>query len=297
MCALSSGMRPASRSYGSRTSTSWAPSRSSSATRAGRQVRRPSPTRLLSLGFRVMDWTTRGKTVLITGAARGLGAETARRVAARGANVALVGLEPEELERVAAQCGPNAAWFECDVTDVDALERGRPGDRRALRRHRRGDGQRRHRAGGDDALDGPDGVRAHDRDQPARRVAHRARLPAARDRAPRLRATSSPRWRPRCTGPGMAAYCGEQGRRRGVRATRCAPRSSTSAWTSGVGYFGFIDTDMVRGADAHPALGGSARRWAARSARPIRSRRPARRSPTASRSGSAGSWSRRGRAR
>ena len=69
------------------------------------------------------EWTTRGKTVLITGAARGLGAETARRVAARGANVALVGLEPEELERVAAQCGANAAWFECDVTDNEALER------------------------------------------------------------------------------------------------------------------------------------------------------------------------------
>src|ERR687897_2131014 len=68
------------------------------------------------------DWTTRGKTVLITGAARGLGAETARRVAARGANVALAGLEPEELQRVAAQCGSNAAWFECDVTDADALE-------------------------------------------------------------------------------------------------------------------------------------------------------------------------------
>jgi NAD(P)-dependent dehydrogenase (short-subunit alcohol dehydrogenase family) len=67
------------------------------------------------------DWTVRGRTVLITGAARGLGAETARRVAARGANVALVGLEPDELERVAAQCGRNAAWFECDVTDPDAL--------------------------------------------------------------------------------------------------------------------------------------------------------------------------------
>jgi NAD(P)-dependent dehydrogenase (short-subunit alcohol dehydrogenase family) len=67
------------------------------------------------------DWSVRGKTVFITGAARGLGAETARRVAARGANVALVGLEPEELERVAAQCGRNAAWFECDVTDREAL--------------------------------------------------------------------------------------------------------------------------------------------------------------------------------
>src|SRR4051812_47346892 len=70
-----------------------------------------------------MDWTTRGKTVFITGAARGLGAETARRVAARGGNVALVGLEPDELERVAVQCGANAAWFECDVTEVEALER------------------------------------------------------------------------------------------------------------------------------------------------------------------------------
>ena len=31
-----------------------------------------------------MDWTTRGKTVFITGAARGLGAETARRFLAAG---------------------------------------------------------------------------------------------------------------------------------------------------------------------------------------------------------------------
>ncbi|HYN52055.1 MAG TPA: SDR family NAD(P)-dependent oxidoreductase, partial [Thermoleophilaceae bacterium] len=65
----------------------------------------------------------RGKTVFITGAARGIGAESARRLAARGANVALAGLEPEELERVARQCGTNAEWFECDVTDWDALER------------------------------------------------------------------------------------------------------------------------------------------------------------------------------
>ena len=70
-----------------------------------------------------MTWDLRGKTVFITGAARGIGAETARRVAAAGANVALAGLEPEELQRVAAQCGPNAAAFECDVTDWQALER------------------------------------------------------------------------------------------------------------------------------------------------------------------------------
>jgi NAD(P)-dependent dehydrogenase (short-subunit alcohol dehydrogenase family) len=62
-----------------------------------------------------------GKRVLITGAARGIGAETARRLAGRGARVALVGLEPAELERVASTCGPQAVWAEADVTDWDGL--------------------------------------------------------------------------------------------------------------------------------------------------------------------------------
>ena len=38
-----------------------------------------------------------GRRVLITGAARGIGAETARRLHAAGARVALAGLEPELL--------------------------------------------------------------------------------------------------------------------------------------------------------------------------------------------------------
>ena len=58
-----------------------------------------------------------GKTIFVTGGARGIGAETARRAAARGANVAVVGLEPEELRRVASACGERGAAFECDVTD------------------------------------------------------------------------------------------------------------------------------------------------------------------------------------
>ncbi len=64
-----------------------------------------------------------GRTVFITGAARGIGAETARRLHAKGANVALVGLEPERLEALAAQLGDRAAAFEADVTDYEALER------------------------------------------------------------------------------------------------------------------------------------------------------------------------------
>jgi NAD(P)-dependent dehydrogenase (short-subunit alcohol dehydrogenase family) len=60
--------------------------------------------------------------VLITGAARGIGAGLAKRLAGRGAKVALVGLEPEELKKVAAECGPDAAVWEADVTDWQALE-------------------------------------------------------------------------------------------------------------------------------------------------------------------------------
>jgi NAD(P)-dependent dehydrogenase (short-subunit alcohol dehydrogenase family) len=63
-----------------------------------------------------------GRTALVTGAARGIGAEAARRLHARGANVALVGLEPAELEARAAELGDRAAWFEADVTDLAAVE-------------------------------------------------------------------------------------------------------------------------------------------------------------------------------
>ena len=63
-----------------------------------------------------------GKVVLITGAARGIGLEAARRLHARGARVALVGLEPEELEQRAAELGDRAWWCEADVTDADAME-------------------------------------------------------------------------------------------------------------------------------------------------------------------------------
>jgi len=64
-----------------------------------------------------------GRTVFITGAARGIGAETARRLHAKGANVALVGLEPDRLEQLAAELGDRAVSFEVDVTDYEALQR------------------------------------------------------------------------------------------------------------------------------------------------------------------------------
>jgi NAD(P)-dependent dehydrogenase (short-subunit alcohol dehydrogenase family) len=64
-----------------------------------------------------------GRTAFITGAARGIGAETARRLHGKGANVALVGLEPERLHALAAQLGDRAIAIEADVTDFEALQR------------------------------------------------------------------------------------------------------------------------------------------------------------------------------
>jgi hypothetical protein len=71
----------------------------------------------------VSDATLRDQVVLITGAARGIGAETARRLAARGARLALVGLEPERLAALAAELGPAHRAFACDVTDQASMER------------------------------------------------------------------------------------------------------------------------------------------------------------------------------
>jgi NAD(P)-dependent dehydrogenase (short-subunit alcohol dehydrogenase family) len=66
-----------------------------------------------------------GRTVLITGAARGLGAGLARAMCRRGARVALVGLEPDRLDSLAAELGTSAtaaAWT-CDVSDREMVDR------------------------------------------------------------------------------------------------------------------------------------------------------------------------------
>jgi NAD(P)-dependent dehydrogenase (short-subunit alcohol dehydrogenase family) len=65
--------------------------------------------------------TLSGRRVLITGAARGIGAALARRLHERGARVAIAGLEPDLLEEVAAGCGA-APWHACDVTDRAEVE-------------------------------------------------------------------------------------------------------------------------------------------------------------------------------
>ncbi|MFF2922037.1 SDR family oxidoreductase [Streptomyces celluloflavus] len=70
-------------------------------------------------GHRSLD----GQVVVVTGAARGVGALLARKLSARGATLALVGLEPAELAAVAASLHGPAHHWHADVTDHEAMAR------------------------------------------------------------------------------------------------------------------------------------------------------------------------------
>ena len=199
-----------------------------------------------------MSSDMRGKTVLITGAARGIGAESARRAAAAGANVALVGLEPEELQRVAAQCGTNAVSFECDVSDWDALERAVRGTVE--------------RFGGIDVVMANAGIspagmvrsidpRTFERTLEVNLLGVwrtvRACLPHVIERKGYVLLTAS--LAAAMHAPGMAPYAASKA---GVEAFGDSLRAELKRLgvDVGVAYFGFIDTDMVRGVDEHPVL-------------------------------------------
>ena len=71
---------------------------------------------------RSAPYDVRGRTAFITGAARGIGKASAERLHKKGANVALVGLEPERLQENAAALGERAFFYEADVTDLDAMQ-------------------------------------------------------------------------------------------------------------------------------------------------------------------------------
>ena len=67
------------------------------------------------------DTPLAGRRVFITGAARGIGAATARRLHERGARIALAGIEPDLLAEVAADCG-GAPAIACDVRNREEVE-------------------------------------------------------------------------------------------------------------------------------------------------------------------------------
>lgn len=62
-----------------------------------------------------------GKVALITGAARGIGFETAKQLHARGASVAVVDLRLDDAQRACEQIGERTLAIAADVTDTAAL--------------------------------------------------------------------------------------------------------------------------------------------------------------------------------
>jgi NAD(P)-dependent dehydrogenase (short-subunit alcohol dehydrogenase family) len=62
------------------------------------------------------------RTAIITGAARGIGAATAQRMAEEGARVAIVDIDKDEAEHTARQIGSMARAFQCDVSQPSAIK-------------------------------------------------------------------------------------------------------------------------------------------------------------------------------
>ncbi|MEV4611134.1 SDR family oxidoreductase [Kitasatospora sp. NPDC049258] len=192
------------------------------------------------------------QVVVVTGAARGVGALTARKLAQQGARVALVGLEPAELKAVAAQCGPDASYWEADVTDLAALTATAE---QIKERYGRIDTVV---ANAGIAIGGPlldSDHRAFSRVIEVNLLGSvataRAFLPAlAESRGYLLQIASLAAITP---APLMAAYCASKA---GVEAFAHSLRAEVAyqGVRVGVGYLSWTDTDMVRGADQDTVL-------------------------------------------
>ncbi|MFH8567291.1 SDR family oxidoreductase [Streptomyces sp. NPDC017993] len=188
-----------------------------------------------------------GQVVVVTGAARGVGALLARKLSARGATLALVGLEPDELRGAAASLlGPAHHWH-ADVTDHEAMAQVA--------------GEVKDRFGKVDAVVANAGVATGgpfvDSDPVAWKrvievnliggaVTGRAFLPVLMEsRGYFLQIASLAAITP---APMMTAYCASKS---GVEAFAHSLRAEVGykGVRVGVGYLSWTDTDMVRGAD------------------------------------------------
>ncbi|MER5809723.1 SDR family oxidoreductase [Streptomyces sp. NPDC002033] len=193
-----------------------------------------------------------GQVAVVTGAARGVGELLARKLSARGAKVALVGLEPEALKEVSERLHTDSAHWYADVTDHEAMAR--------VAR------EVKERFGKVDIVVANAGVAAGgpfaDSDPEAWRrvievnliggaVTARAFLPVLTEsRGYFLQIASLAAITP---APMMTAYCASKS---GVEAFAHCLRAEVGykGVKVGVGYLSWTDTDMVRGADENEVM-------------------------------------------
>ncbi|MFG2633433.1 SDR family oxidoreductase [Streptomyces sp. NPDC048362] len=188
-----------------------------------------------------------GQVAVVTGAARGVGELLARKLSARGARVALVGLEEDALKDVSGRLHSESAYWYADVTDHEAMGR--------VAR------EVKERFGKVDIVVANAGVATGgpfaDSDPLAWRrvievnligsaVTARAFLPVlVESRGYLLQVASLAAITP---APMMTAYCASKS---GVEAYAHSLRAEVAYQGVGVGvaYLSWTDTDMVRGAD------------------------------------------------
>ncbi|GAA1421594.1 SDR family oxidoreductase [Streptomyces thermospinosisporus] len=192
------------------------------------------------------------RTVVVTGAARGIGAAVARNLAGRGARLALLGHEPDELRALAAGLPVPALAHEVDVTDQAAMERAA-----ALVRERLGPPSAVVANAGV-----AEGAPFADSDLAAWRriidvnlggsaVTARTFLPDLFDtRGYYLQVASLASFG---AAPMMSAYCASKS---GVEAFAHSLRAEVAhrGVAVGIGYLNWTDTEMIRDGDRYPVL-------------------------------------------
>ncbi|TGA84123.1 SDR family oxidoreductase, partial [Streptomyces palmae] len=188
-----------------------------------------------------------GQVAVVTGAARGVGELLARKLSARGAKVALVGLEPDELKSVSERLHTESAHWHADVTDHEAMTRVAAEVAEHFGTVDIVVANAGVAAGGPFAASDPEAWRrVIEVNLIGGAVTARAFLPALeRSHGYFLQIASLAAITP---APMMTAYCASKS---GVEAFAHSLRAEVGhqGVRVGVGYLSWTDTDMVRGAD------------------------------------------------
>ncbi|MFE9612032.1 SDR family oxidoreductase [Streptomyces sp. NPDC006012] len=210
-----------------------------------------------------------GQVVVVTGAARGVGEMLARKLSARGAKVALVGLEPDALKEVSGRLhGDSGHWY-ADVTDHEAMVRVAGEVKERFGKADIVVANAGVATGGPFAGSDPDAWRrVIEVNLIGSTVTARAFLPLlVESRGYLLQIASLAALTP---APMMSAYCASKA---GVEAYAHSLRAEVGhqGVRVGVAYLSWTDTDMVRGADQDATMRELRRRlpWPANRTYPL----------------------------